>query len=86
MKGTNVLAVLAAVLAIAAPATAANSVEVDAHKTALREANVRFTYEFEKCSAAETVVERNKCRGQAKARHTKAVEQADAKALPAVRK
>lgn len=47
------------------------------HKKALREANNQFTVAFEQCEAETTVKARNKCRGTAKAQHTKAVEKAD---------
>lgn len=49
----------------------------DDHRAALREANAVFTAAFEKCEDAATIKERNKCRGVAKAQHTKAVEKAD---------
>jgi len=47
------------------------------HKKALREANNQFIVAFEACEAEATVRARNRCRGQAKAAHTRAVEKAD---------
>jgi hypothetical protein len=58
-------------------AVVASADPVADHKAALKEANAQFTVAFEKCEAEATVKARNKCRGVAKAQHTKAVEKAD---------
>ena len=64
-------------LAIFTFATVAFADPAADHKAALREANAAFTVAYEKCESATSVKARNKCRGQAKGQHTKAVEKAD---------
>ena len=47
------------------------------HKAALKQANQAFIVAFEKCEELDGFNARNRCRGIAKAQHTKAVEKAD---------
>ena len=67
--------ILAIVLSLFA--TVASADPVADHKKALRDANNQFIVAFEQCESEATVKARNKCRGVAKAQHTKAVEKAD---------
>jgi len=70
-----VLLLFAPVLAFADPPT---DPAVD-HRTAIRRANEQFIVAFDKCERVPHEV-RAKCRGIAKAKHTRAVEQADREA------
>lgn len=79
----TIVAPLAVCLALFSLPVSADA--LDDHRAALRAANTEFTAAFEKCEDAAKVKERNRCRGAAKAQHTKAVERAD-KALTAAHK
>lgn len=77
---------LALAFCLALFATSAFSDALDDHKAALRAANAEFIAAFEKCEDTLLLKARNKCRGVAKAQHTRAVERADEAMTQAMKK
>lgn len=60
--------------------TVAMADAVSDHAKALYRANKQFNADTKACTAVKDEADRNKCNGTAKAKHTKAVEKADAAA------